>query len=106
MYTSPDEILNKLVNLFRCEPEASNKQLIEVFEYFDEKVETGTIKNTYKYLISIFYNVARECSFSTVTQIQQKQPYTSFANQEIMRHNYTQEQINSIFNTNLDEIEI
>lgn len=106
VYTSPDEILNKFVNLFRCEPKTSNKQLIEVFEYFDEKVETGTIKNTYKYLISIFYNVAREGSFSTVPQIQQKQPYTSFANQEIMQHNYTQEQINSIFNTNLDEIEI
>lgn len=105
VYTSPDEILNKLVNLFRCEPETSNKQLIEVFEYFDEKVETGTIKNTYKYLISILYNVAREGPFSTVPQIQQKQPYTSFANQEIMRHNYTQEQLNAVYDS-LDNIEI
>ena len=103
VYTSPDEILNKFMNLFRCEKEVSNKQLIEVFEYFDNKVEQDTIKNTYKYLISILYNVAREGLFSTVPQIQQKQPYTSFANQEI--NNYTQEQLNAIYDS-LDNIEI
>lgn len=109
VYTSPDEILNKLVNLFAGESDAINQKLIKIFAYFDDRVEFGTVKNTYKYLISILYNVAREQVGSLesipILQFPQKQPTTSYTDQEIMRHNYTQEQLNSIYDS-LDNIEI
>lgn len=109
VYISPDEILNKYVSLFAGESDAINKKLIEIFSYFDNKVEQGMVKNTYKYLVSILYNVSREQVGSLTTptyKIQSNSPVKSYTNQEIMCHNYTQEQIDSIFNTNLDEIEL
>lgn len=109
VYISPDEILNKYVSLFAGEADSVNKKLIEIFSYFDEKVESGTVKNTYKYLVSILYNVAREQVGSLTTptyKMQSNSPVKSYTNQEIMCHNYSKEQIDSIFNTNLDEIEL
>lgn len=109
VYTSPDEILNKLVNLFAGENDAINQKLIKTFAYFDEKVEFGTVKNTYKYLVSILYNVAREqigsLESTPTLKFPQKQPTTSYTDQEIMRHNYTKEQIDAVFD-DLDNIEI
>ena len=109
VYTSPDEILNKYVSLFAGESDAINKKLIEIFSYFDDKVEQGTVKNTYKYLVSILYNIAREqvgsLESTPILQFPQKQPTTSYTDQEIMRHNYTKEQLNAIYDS-LDNIEI
>lgn len=90
-------VIDKIVELL-LSPNAP----LKIKEKVEELDNLPGIRNPVGYLISALYNLACEKPL-VVTKPKTTRSYTD---QEIMRHNYTKEQIDSIFNTNLDEIEI
>lgn len=90
-------VIDKIVELL-LSPNAP----LKIKEKVEELNELSGIRNPVGYLISALYNLACEKPL-VVTKPKTTRSYTD---QEIMRHNYTKEQIDSIFNTDLDKIEI
>lgn len=57
-YTAPEVILEKYLDIFRCEPEEAEMRLEEIFDTIEERTSKIKINNKYKYLVGYIYNVA------------------------------------------------
>lgn len=89
----PGQVLERYLQIFETDPEATIKKLARIFHMFDEACEERKITNTYKYCISLFYNQALS-----------KKPVQTKSS-DFSTRNYTADEMNSLFDS-LDEIEI
>lgn len=106
-YTAPEIILEKYIELFRCEPAEAVERLEAIFEKIDKKVVTGDISNAYKYQVALIYNIAsdeallKKLSYNPpLPIIEDKQTKSGFMTRE-----YTKEEMALLYDS-LDDVEI
>ena len=100
-------VLEKIESM-ACD-EKSHIKILEKYRIFDS---LGVPKTKIKYQISSLYNLALELERTKCTNLNQNTYFTNYirpqkseANKEIITHNYTAEQLNSVFD-DIDTVEI